>query len=76
MNNFRELILLWHPEPAKAKALFAKDLGLRLMAARQMYDRDNINSKYFKHLIRAASRRGIKGVTADALVNIAAREAA
>lgn len=54
-------------------AVFAADVGVPYASAQSMKGRDAINPIYWPRIIRAAERRGVDGVTYEALVQMYAQ---
>lgn len=71
MDSFRDIFAAFGG-PAK----LADAIGIKAFHAQTMKTRDSIPPEYWPAVIGAASARGIEGITADALMQIAARNAA
>lgn len=72
MKTFREIIDAWISQDA-----LAKDLKIPLGHVCVMRHRDSIPSDYWMGLVKAAKRRGVKGITIEVLHKIkAARKVA
>jgi len=69
MKDFREIIDAW-PSPSE----LGNDLGLAASHIRTMRVRNKIPAEWWTTLIEAAARRGIKGITAEALAKLVATE--
>ena len=67
MRTFSEIINLW-PNAVK----LAEDIGLPPVNVRTWRQRNSIPPEYWQAIIASAECRGIPGVTADALMQIAA----
>lgn len=70
MSTFKDLIGLWPSQKA-----FADDLGISLQSVFMMIQRDSVAGRYWLDMVTGAQRRGIKGVSLDALAAAAARKA-
>lgn len=62
MTTFTNIIACW-----ESNADLASDLGIGTAHARTMRERNSIPPIHWPRLVEAASRRGFKGVTHDAL---------
>lgn len=71
MESFSQLIGLW---PSMSQ--LAADLAVPYGVVKQWRRRDSIPSEYWRALIAAAKQRGISGITADLLTELAARNGA
>lgn len=67
MDSFRSIIDKWPSLPA-----FAADLDVIYVTAQAMKRRDSVSAEHWPALVAAAERRGIKGVTLEALASIKA----
>ena len=70
MSTFREMIGRWPSQKA-----FADDLGISLQSAFNMTERDSVSARYWLDMVTGAQRRGIKGVSLDALAAAADKKA-
>ena len=68
MQNFLEVIDLW---PSVLE--FAQDIGKKPNLIRKWKERDSIPSDAWLSIISAAQYRGLHGVTAEVLTEIASR---
>lgn len=71
MTSFKDLIGLWPTQKA-----FSDDLGISLQSATNMITRDSVAGRYWLDMVTGAQRRGIKGVSLDALAAAAAAKKA
>lgn len=70
MQTFADVLALW---PSLSE--LATDLGVPYGVAKQWRMRNSIPAEYWQALTAAARDRGIEGITADVLADIAARRA-
>lgn len=68
MQTFISLLAAW---PSRDEV--AADCGVDVGVVKQWLRRDRVPAEYWIDLIDAAARRGIQGVTCEALVRIAAQ---
>lgn len=54
---------------------FSRALGIKYETARKMRQRDVISTAHWPRLVAAARERGIEGISAEALAEIAIRRA-
>lgn len=71
METFADIIGLW----PTAESL-GDDIGQTGLVVRAWKRRNNIPSEHWASVIRAAASRGLDGVTAEALTDLAARRSA
>ena len=68
MEDFRAIIVKWPDLDA-----LAADTGAGKEAIKKWKRRNTIPSEYWKGMVQGAARRGIEGVTADLMADIAMR---
>lgn len=73
VRAFKEIIEAW-PEPAVET--FAVDVGAKVGTANQWRNRDVLPARVWKKTVRAARRRGLRGVTYERLATLAEQRAA
>lgn len=71
MNSFRDVF-----DKFKGPARLADAIGIKAFHAQTMKTRDSIPPEYWPAIVTAAKQLGIEGVTAEALMEVAAKTAA
>ena len=71
MKNFGEIISRW-----ESAEVFASDVGVQGVVARQWRRRNNIPAQHWRAVINAAQGRGFSDITGDLLTDLASRDEA